>query len=213
MVLTDGSALGFSFFQSSLWAIAHEYIHVLQYDLTKSRLSPTWLVEGMANYYGDYQYGHTQLGVHGRRHIQDSHSPYNDLRCEAKKTYNPNPTDWNAETDVLPNLAAELRKIEDYQQFHRWRNESHSYALGFVAAVYMVEELGIEDGAFLRYWRILAEDRTAQQAFEEAFDMTMTTFYDSFGVWVHSGVVEKRVEEYRAEYEPWAIDWSCPTWV
>ena len=119
MVLTDGSALGFSFFQSSLWAIAHEYIHVLQFNLGKGRRASTWLLEGMANYYGDYQYGHTQLGVHGRRHIQDSHTPYNDLRCEAKKTYTPNPTDWNAETDVLPNLAAELRKIEDYQQFHR----------------------------------------------------------------------------------------------
>ena len=42
--------------------------------------------------------------------------------------------------------------------------------------MYMVEELGIEDGAFLKYWWFLAEDRTAQQAFEEAFDMTMTTF-------------------------------------
>ena len=175
--------------------ISHEYVHVLQGQLAsgfellpngeiasnRSSSSPYWMVEGAATYLADYKYSPT---IPGSRSFWDRFSPYQDLKCEP----------LYEDSDILDNLALELERIEDYGEFNRPTAGFHSYSLSFVASVFLIEELGIEESSYLNYWKLLDEiNEDSTDAFAEAFGMSVSDFYSAFGKWIHSGVIEERI--------------------
>ena len=175
--------------------ISHEYVHVLQRQLasgfeslpngqiaaTWSSSTPHWMVEGAATYLADYKYSPTRPGS---RSFWDRYSPYKDLKCEPQYEGR----------DILENLALELERIESYGEFNRSSAGFHSYSLSFVASVFLIEELGIEESSYLNYWKLLGEtDEGATDAFVEAFGMSKSDFYPAFGDWIHSGVIDQRI--------------------
>ena len=176
-------------------AISHEYVHVLQGQLAsgfellpngeiasnRSSSSLYWMVEGAAAYLANYKYSSTRPGT---RPFSDRFSPYKDLKCEPQYEGR----------DILENLALELERIEDYGEFNRSSAGFHSYSLSFVASVFLIEELGIKEGSYLNYWKLLGEiDENSTGTFAEAFGMSTNDFYPAFGEWIHSGVIDKRI--------------------
>ena len=196
--------------------IAHEYIHVLQYQLAGwggsrvegvdlgsydevrvSSFAPRWQVEGFA-VYGDYLY----LATRPERppFIPYTLAPYRYLQC--------NPQGWDD-----PEL--ELRRQERACEF---------YDLAFLASIFLMEELpvleglSVDEGAWLNYWKLLAEaeaywmsERVAdnefvtrfvvdwQPAFQKAFGISVDDFYVAFGEWARSDVIDERADT-RVDY-------------
>ena len=169
------------------WAdtLAHEYVHVLQYQLggTKRVLaSPEWQVEGFA-VYGNFLYAEA---TEGRRHpfIPLTLSPYAYVHC--------------GRLGEDPEIAL--------------RREGHSlgnYDLGFLASVFLVEELGVGAAAWFEYYRLFAsveirwEGTDWEPVFEQVFGMTPDAFYTAFGKWARSAVMGERARRYADAAQFW----------
>ena len=162
-------------------AIVHEYFHVLQGQLGSGFAQlqngeiawgfprdrgPTWLVEGLASY-ADYAYTPSRPGR--RQFLDDRYRPYLDLAWQRA-----------IESDALDNLAMELARIEDRFAFRACSGQWHSYALSFIASTFLVEEQSESEDSYVNYWRLLGERATWQQAFEEAFGISVDNFYTAF---------------------------------
>ena len=167
--------------------IAHEYFHVLQGQMAsgfarmgsgevawgfQGNRGPTWLVEGLA-IYADHMYTPTRPG---RRSLLMRATPYEDLAWQRAR-------DSEA---LVDDLAMELARIEDREAFHGCAVGWHSYALSFVAATFLVEEVAEEENAYVTYWKLLGERPTWQQAFEEAFGLSIEDFYTAFDEWINA---------------------------
>ena len=158
-------------------ALLHEYFHVLQQQLASGSeqygQSPYWLVEGLAVYaeyaaYAEYS---------GARDVLTELAPYQSLAVRGAR-----------QPDFLENLSAELARIEDGASFYE--HESHleytSYELSFIASVFLVEEQAREEDSYVNYWKLLGKRSTWQQAFEEAFGISLDGFYAAFDKWALS---------------------------
>jgi hypothetical protein len=154
------------------FALAHEYFHVLQFDLSRyvPNGSPTWLTEGTAKYVEDL-YNSKRRGPTGARlHAQwwQRSLPYPELRL----TY-PGPI---ADTQVyyLGALATDwlLR-----------RAASSSAHVDFTP--FDVGDVGAQTNsdAHIRYYRLLASSATWQAAFEAAFGISAEEFGEAFALY------------------------------
>ena len=182
LILLYGSAAasGSDRSESARNAIAHEYFHVLQIQLASGfarRLDGTlagdypsgkrvfWLVEGSAQF-ADFTYTPSSAG---RRSFFDRYSPYQGL--------------------VWGSLVSDADFFEEYHLSNlegpvapagTWN--TYTYALGFAAVTYLVEQAGAD--SYSRYWSLLDDRETWQQAFEDAFGTGVTEFYRAFDEWL-----------------------------
>ena len=165
--------------------IAHEYFHVLQgqsasgfaplpngemdFEYPNAR-SPNWLVEGTA-VYADRVYAPTSPVI--RPLLIDESVPQKCL--VAARVLEP---------ESLSDLVAVLRRVEGYRDFH---DADCGYPLGHLAATFLVEEVSEHERAYVDYWRFL-HDRPWEDAFEDAFGLSVEEFYAGFGEWVDTKV-------------------------
>ena len=209
--------------------LAHEYIHVLQYELSgwadgsETRgidlgdgddfhvlwAAPDWHKEGFA-VYGNYLYAATRPEWPSL--VPNQFFPYRWLEC--------NP-------DVWEDAGAELRSQE---------NGCFFYDLAFLGSIFLMEELPaitgvpVEAAAWLDYWKLLAEAdaywystldeqdegvyRTSyvvewKPAFEETFGISADDFYAAFTKWTLSGVVDERATLGSC---PYTVPSGAPSW-
>ncbi len=177
---------GYNYPQSlsrSRHAIVQEYFHVLQKQLSQGSTQletgeivsdglgrgAFWLVEGLSTY-ADYEYS---LGRTDRREfLNDRFTPYEDIAVERA-----------IDSTLSGSLSIELAKFEDGSAFQ----DSHlSYPLSFLASRFLVEDQASREDSHINYWRLLGEGLTWQQAFEEAFSISVDDFYTAFDTWISS---------------------------
>ena len=157
-------------FESLKEAIAHEYFHVLQHQLAPryqtSEVKPYWLVEGLAQY-ADYAYSQSRLG---RRPFLDRYSPYRDLAdaIHLNGVMTPETLEWLADLGNFRN-GCDIHPI-------------YVYAMAFAGADLLVGQA--EEDSYARYWQLLQDRPTWQQAFEEAFGLGIEDFYAAFEEWL-----------------------------
>ena len=167
-------------------SVAHEYFHVLQGQLASgftqlpngetawgfpNDRGPTWLVEGLA-VHADSAYISTRPG---RRQFVGDYSFYLELAWQRAQ-----------DSDVQDDLAAELARIADRDAFHGCSTAWHAYALSFIASSFLIEQVAEDKESFVSYWNLLGERQTWQQAFEEAFGISVDDFYKAFDEWISS---------------------------
>ena len=158
-------------------ALLHEYFHVLQSQLASGSeqygQSPFWLVEGLAVYAEYAAYAEHS----GGRDPWTVLAPYESLAIRGAR-----------EPDFLENLSAELARIEDAASFqgHGSHLDWTSYELSFIASVFLIEEQAREEDSLVNYWKLLGNRSTWQQAFEEAFGISLDGFYAAFDKWALS---------------------------
>ncbi len=167
-------------------AIAEEYFHVLQGQLSSgfaplpngkivshSWKGAAWLVEGLAQY-ADYKYSPHRPGrrpflVDSNNTNNGRNTPYRDLSDAISR-------------GIL--TAADLSKLEDPGNLYGGlAHPLYTYALAFVASTLLAELAGEED-SYVRYWRLLNERATWQEAFQAAFGVAVEDFYDEFEQWL-----------------------------
>ena len=191
-------------------AIVHEYFHVLQgqlatgfaqlengetaYHTDLSARGPKWLIEGLAEY---AEYVYSLSSIRGKPYLytpytEGRNTPYKDLaRYLARQ-----------ELDSLDSLG--LTAIEDYRDNQCYTDPERVYTFGFVASVFLVERA--EEDSYIRYWRLLGERPTWQQAFEEAFGIDIDDFHKAFDVWIVSQLpppqIELKIQLRWPEFEP-----------
>ncbi len=170
--------------QFYLQCLDHEYFHMLQYHLSNGGFGGTkrpayWLIEGTAEYASLLYQTPTRPGW--VPWLVDS-KPYHYVECERVR---------RQETPGIEddNLAHDLEAMEARSEFAA---RPYKYDLSFVATVFLVEELDTPDRAWLTFWTLLGGKPHWQDAFEEAFGITINDFYSAFGEWVDSGVVRDR---------------------
>ena len=130
--------------------------------------------QGLASY-ADYAYTPTRPGR--RPFLNDRYQPYRTLAMERAIA-----------PDVLKDsLTQELANIDAYSAFHNCDVGYHSYALSFIAATFLVEEVAEHEKSYVNYWKLLGERATWQQAFEEAIGLSVEAFYAAFDEWTLSG--------------------------
>ena len=157
-------------FDSLKHAIAHEYSHVLQQQLAPyltHAVKPYWIVEGFAQY-ADYAYSQSRPD---RSPFFDRYSPYSDLRSAIdRKVLTPSELEW-------------LADIENFREgciIHPF----YTYAMAFAALTLLVEQA--EEDSYVRYWSLLHDHPTWQQAFEGSFGIDIEDFYRAFEEWLPS---------------------------
>ena len=208
-------------------AVAHEYVHVLQHQLSGvapaccpgaeptdrirlSSYSPAWMAEGFA-VYGDYLYS-TAVGADPFIPVQVD--PYKEMRCNR----------------ATLDMGVELQRLERY---------CPNYELAFGAAILLVGDdqqpqpipslNGIAEDRHtgLEYWQLLSEEEQYwyraeseswqfetnwEAAFEKAFGLTIDDFYSQFSEWAASDMIADRsaqIEKYMLDnYGMW---WGCIT--
>ena len=190
--------------------IAHEYFHVLQGQLVTgfgqlqdgeiawhndtSVRGPFWLVEGLASY-ADYAYTPSRAGrrAFSSEAVEDQgrYTPYRDVT-------------WFH----LEGFAAsgDLEELGDLSELYCAWPGIYAYALSFVASLFLVEQA--EEDSYVKYWRLVGERPTWQQAFEEAFGIGVNDFYRAFDEWLPSQLLSQAQLKLRmrwpgAEPEPW----------
>ena len=157
-------------------AIAHEYFHVLQNQLASkyhtSEVGPYWLVEGLAQY-AEYVYSQS------RSRPTAFDGVFSDL-SEA----------INLHRIMTP---GELESLADEQRFRDGYNlhPIYTYAMAFAASTFLVEQA--EEDSYVRYWQLLDDRPTWQQAFEEAFSRDIEEFYEAFEKWLPSQLSSEAV--------------------
>ena len=159
-------------FSSLKNAIAHEYFHILQIELSQDpseEIEPYWLVEGSA-LYADHAYSLTKATR--RPFLGDRYTPYEDVSIainlqEAMK-------------------VDELTRLADFLSFRGScdPNPIYTYALSFLGLVFIVEQTNEE--AYVKYWKLLGENQTQENAFKIAFGMDLDDFYKRFEAWLPS---------------------------
>lgn len=174
-------------FLSLLHIVAHEYFHVLQGQLASgfaevrngeigwwsdnTRMVPGWLVEGLASY-ADYIYTPTRPG---RRAFDSRYAPFEDLasaQIGGKLDF----------SDLAPTADNPDARCSDVQL-----GDVYCYALSFAAAKFLAEQVPAEN-AFVEFWGLLGERSAWQQAFSEAFGITVDDFYLAFEQWLPSQI-------------------------
>ena len=150
--------------------IGHEYFHVLQGQLrtvstqmqngemaytSPSRDSPLWMTEGSATYAASQR---NSFGGYSLAHA------YNDIG--SARLYNPGLN--------IGNLATADRSD----------GLNYVYAAGFAAIAYLLEQTEIKEDSYVNYWKLLLKHTTWEQAFEEAFGIEPSRFYEDFRDWV-----------------------------
>ena len=159
---------------SSFW-LAHEYFHVLQFDLARQHPSgdgaPTWMTEGSAQY-ATSLYHRERRGETGDR---------------ARVTW------WRESLRV----DGPLQFLEDWQLFYTVG--SAAYDLGALATDWLVRRAAALSGnvpfaplepggldarlgydAHVEYYRLLRSSVSWQAAFKEAFAISVNDFYPAF---------------------------------
>ena len=158
-------------------AIAHEYFHVLQGQLN-SGFAPLpngevawevggawWLVEGLATYAGDYAYTLSSSSPDRMAFFADIpehfyvHIAWADLN------------DQSIEVGDLASLETGAYDSCSYLK-------PYNYGIGFLASLLLVQKFDQE--SYLKYWQLLGERVMWQQAFEEAFGISVADFYKAF---------------------------------
>ena len=147
-------------------SIVHEYVHVLQWQLASGNQGAYWLVEGSA-VYADYVYSPNRPGRRG--FLNDRYTPYEDLANRGAR-----------DPEFLDNLAVELARFEDPSAF---KASHESYPLSFISVDFLVKEHAKEEDLFVNYWKLLSKRSTWQQAFEEAFGISVDDFYEALDEW------------------------------
>ncbi len=136
--------------------LAHEYVHVLQYQLAAGAAwGPAWLTEGVAVYGEALHRAVIDQGLTASEGL--------DGRRRQK-----------AAALLLDGEVPALRSFEtvadDAERIH--------YLLGFLAADRLAARSGVE--ALAGYYRRLSSSESWQEAFEGAFGIAVDDFYESF---------------------------------
>ena len=139
---------------------AHEYFHVLQFELSENLLhgpsgqAPNWLVEGPATYAG---------AVWG-------------------ETVNQGQPPESAGFDVLrKSYVASVARVPSLENAQGAFGGAADYDLGFLASEWLVGHAGVE--ALADYHRRLPSSVEWETAFLEAFGISVEHFYTSFGAY------------------------------
>lgn len=140
--------------------VVHELYHVLQFErrwLGTAQAGPDWIIEGAAELVG-YK-GIDRSGL----------LPYSTAQgCQVKEF-----TDFNARNPPgLPNLSA----LESHQQWQSTQGPLYAWAM--TAMDQLVARNGL--GSFNTYMDAIASGVSFPAAFQQAFGMTLTAFYDQF---------------------------------
>lgn len=147
---------------------AHELFHQLQYDLSHGNDAAEqalfWLEEGSADYVGALvaeQCGGKSL------HKWEQDTMF-DLR-RAQETVN----------------AKELVHCSPQRRMQLMEKKYHSYQLADAMVICLVQKQakGTELAAIVRYFRALADTRSGEEAFSQAFGMTHAQFLQEFQQW------------------------------
>ncbi len=160
-------------FYTLLESIAHEYFHVLQYQLVAPRslseVEPYWLVEGMAM---NFDLAYTQSRSGRRPFIGDNgrFSPYRDLDYAI-----------NLQGAMTPGWLRNILTESNFRDGHQV-HPIYAYSMAFAGAHFLVGEAG--EDSVVEFWRLFQQRPTWQQAFEEAFGMGIEDFYNSFEEWL-----------------------------
>ncbi len=185
--------------------IAHEYFHVLQGQLASGfeqleggeiayysntaggGIWPKWPVEGFAAY-ADFAYLLNR--VNGEWH-------------DGIKKFLVLEKSWAAGTLNEGDLSRREDAVEFYRNVCvRADSATASYALAFAGAAFAVEQAGEE--SYVKYWKLLGERPTWQQAFQEAFGTRTDAFYQAFEAWLPSQFPVLPSPTRRAEIR---VDW------
>ncbi len=177
--------------------IAHEYFHVLQGQLASgfaqtqggeiawfadTSYSPTWTLEGSAEY-GSYEYSLNQVNTNWEQITGNFHALEINRRKGGLK-------------------KGDLKRIgEDLLEFHKCtlsHEAPDAYVLSFAGTAFAVEQA--EESAYVKYWKLLGERPTWQQAFEEAFDIRVDAFYEAFEAWLPLQLPSKPRFEVRVDW-------------
>ena len=134
-----------------------------------SALGPFWMVEGSASY-ADYAYTPSRAGRRIFLGWGDAqYTPYRDL------------TWFHLQGSAR---SGDLEKMGDFRGFVCAYPGQYAYALSFAASVFLAEQAGEE--SYVKYWRLIGERPTWQQAFEESFGIEVNDFYKAFDEWLPS---------------------------
>lgn len=151
--------------------LAHEYFHVLQSHFAGSTRSPAWMTEGTATYAG---------GIYRRDNWRVSGEQLRNAR-------------WRHSADVtVPLDEIELRRLF-------YAGEAPVYSLAAIAVEWLegrlapggleAESAPLEVGwpdsftdtaAYIEYYRLLPSAEEWEDAFAEAFGITVDDFYEAF---------------------------------
>ena len=160
-------------FYTLLESIANAYFHVLQHQLVAPRslseVEPYWLVEGMAM---NFDLAYTQSRSGRRPFLGDNgrYSPYLDLEDAI-----------NLNGVMTPGWLRNKLTESNFRDGHLV-HPIYANSIAFAGAHFLVGEAG--EDSVVEFWRLLQQRPTWQQAFEEAFGMSIEDFYDSFEEWL-----------------------------
>ena len=140
-------------------AVAHDYFHAIQDDLSAGRYgaAPSWLIEGSAEYAERVYTGSGSASLTVPEHVdQDVHQTIAGLSRYA---------------------APELSELTSFEDFHAQPNNL-GYRLGFVAVDWLVGHSS--EASTIAFFRALAGGESWQEAFERAFGIAVDDFYEAF---------------------------------
>ena len=141
---------------------AHELMHVYQFVLAA---------------YRNFSSTHTEVRVHGPAWLIEGITELQAIRSLAIGDPPVYVYEERRERDsqVAGNVTTDLAQMETFQGF---LSTSGGYRLAEMAAELLAAKAGEE--ALITYWTLLGPETHWQEAFEEAFDMTVNEFYQSF---------------------------------
>ena len=174
------------------YVIVHEYFHVLQGQLATgfaqledgeiawhtdiSARGPQWLVEGTAQY-ADHAYSRSRIELRPYLGREGRYAPYKDL------------ANFRAR-ERLDRL--DFTTVYSYQELGCIFDHESVYALGFAGTAFLLEQAA--EDSYVKYWKLLWERPTWQQAFEEAFSIDINDFYSAFDEWLPSQLPPAEIE-------------------
>ena len=174
------------------YVIVHEYFHVLQGQLATgfaqlddgeiawhtdiSARGPQWLVEGTAQY-ADHAYSRSRIELRPYLGREGRQTPYKDL------------ANFRAR-ERLDRL--DFTTVYSYQELGCIFDHESVYALGFAGTAFLLEQAA--EDSYVKYWKLLGERPTWQQAFEEAFSIDINDFYSAFDEWLPSQLPPAEIE-------------------
>ena len=139
---------------------AHEYFHYLQGAIAPGHLLP---------YYGE---GYSTFGPWW---LTEGAAVYNSLSYTVARGIE----SYHVERDRMIRKAAQsTSSLADLELAQDFFNDSGAYEVGFLAVEWLARHSS--DASILRYYELLLQHDTWQAAFENAFGVAVSEFYESF---------------------------------
>ena len=136
-------------------AVPHEYFHILQQELAggAGRGGPDWMSEGSADY---------------AQHVYEQHAYPQQLEFRHRNPF--------FAVEQLTRTPGQVHELDPRERFL-------PYALGFIAAEWLVDRAGEE--AIVDFYRIMKSHDQWEDAFRLAFGIEVDDFYEAVEVYRH----------------------------